>query len=450
MGSIGSHQALRRIAMAVAGLILAGCTASSPTANPSGSPVVMSSTVVPTPIETLSSMPIWTPRASSSPTDSAICGTAVICRLKSVDISGFETTSDPAASKESFDIEAVGARAVLSYEGPKAKGSVIVPLTPAELACLANTLCDAGDLYADDGYVLVLTQAPQSVHKGVPCGMLEPPVHWRILAARLDQNGKPGAFTEFATGASNDVYVGPANGGWEGYDCPYTLPPRLSLSGDLVAYNVETPTAANPFGAQIFVRSLVDNSTLRQLTIAQAVLSLQLSGTNLIWMEWSGRMSPRSLPLRLSTAASPNPHDVLTFTPPKLWWNYPSYRLVGNLLVWEGSSTGKMWLRDVTSTADPIQVSPTGAVCLIDDFDGANVAMSCGTSPTMTTWEMEVEAVWPVFWSPTSGDRALTGQPWGDVYARCAFYPGVLAVYTYLRDDATKVYLVPLPTLTDS
>ena len=341
----------------------------------------------------------------------------VLAGLKTLDVSGFRTSATPAdAYRLSSDKRGI----VLTYDTGHAKGSIAIGSTKAEGTYFSEGPSEPQPVWDASHVVVVLVtepryEGPVGIGSGQDRWFL--PMSWRILVAPLDKNGKPSAFSEFATGKSvlkvqtPNFVCGECSGGVA------VWPPNVGLSDGLIAYNVEKATRAQPFGSEILVRSLADGSTVRDLSTLECVYRLELSSANLVWIEYPG-VTTYTLPLRISTTTHPDAQDLLVYKTPgwDLQWNVPPYLLDGNLLVWQASSAGKVWQRDIAS-GKIRQISPEGVVCQLGDFDGANVVMGCASpeaaagDPPVTAWDSYFIPEWILFWSPVTGYVLLTGTP---------------------------------------
>ncbi len=178
--------------------------------------------------------------------------------------------------------------------------------------------------------------------------------------------------------------------------------------------------------------------------------SLELSGTNLVWMEYSGVTTTR-LPLRISTAVHPAAEYLLVYEAPgdsgDIQWDVPPYILSGNLLVWQGSTAGKVWQRDI-DTGKIKQISPDGVLCQLGDFDGTNAVMGCTSDRTQTAWDSYFIRDWIVFWSPAVGYRLLTGAPSDSQGYWAGFWNGSLWADFYDQYMTDTTWTIPIATLT--
>jgi hypothetical protein len=354
----------------------------------------------------------------------------------------------------------VRGRALLTYDTGRAKGSIQIPTTRAELTYFAQRPNQPSPVW-DASYVAIVLVTQQRYDGPLGTGGGQDqwylPMSWRILVAPLDANGKPSALSVFATGRST-LDVGTPN--FECGECSGGVddwPPNVALSGGLIAYNVEQPTKDHPFGSEILLRSLTDGSTVRDLATPEYVYSLELSGTNLVWIEYPG-ITTYTLPLRISTATHPQAQDLLVYQTPgdsgDVEWNVPPYFLEGTLLTWQASTAGKIWQRDL-GTSKLRQISPDGLVCQLDAFDGSNIVMGCASpeaqpgDPPVTAWDSGFLPDWFVFWSPVAGYRVLTGTPDSSGSWSAAFANGSLWLY-FTPDQnpyETDVWTAPLGTL---
>jgi len=440
-------------------LALIGCSSAAPTSSP-GEPSAAPtrSAVVPSAsaVATASLVPAETPLDSTSPSPAATAPLPpALASLKTVDIGRFAKTAAPSAAY-SIGLSKGGAP-MLRYETGRANGSIPIPVTKAEVAYFSQAISQIDPArypYAvwDETEIAVVVSSQGIGPETAICydsGI--PPLSWRILVAPLDTNGKPGAFAQFANGRHvlsvqiPNFEVGASAG------CEAVWPPSVALSNGLIAYNVERPAAGHPFGSEILVRSLADGSTVRDFSTPEYVYSLELSGTNLTWIEFPG-VTTSVLPLRLSTADHPGAQDLLVYKTPgdsgDVEWNVPPYILVGNVLAWQASSAGKVWERDIP-TGKIHQISPNGLLCQLGDFDGNDIVMGCSSDPSLTAWDVSFLPGWFVFWSRTGGYRVLTGMPDGSGSWSAAFANGSLWL-SFTSDQypyETAVWTAPVGTL---
>ncbi len=308
---------------------------------------------------------------------------------------------------ESYSVD-WASRAVLTFAGA-ATGSIDVPLTQPEIDAHVRKGA-TGTLVVADGMELVVvvwhSEGPSTEPRS-PCpAVVQQPRAWRILVARLDANGRPGSFAAFAAGKNTIVFGGPMGG--EG--CQATSIPSVSVSDGLIAYSLDDSTPQRPYGSRILIRALTDGTTLRDLATPTHVLSLELSGTTIAWLEADGD-NPTSLPLRLSTAAQPAAQDMEVLSTPggQMSWSLPSFSLAGNSLAWERYGTGQVWMRDLIG-GDEQQVSPSGLVCMLGGIAPRTVAMNCGDDASGLQQNL-ADAPSLVVWSVGVGLRLVVGIP---------------------------------------
>ncbi len=456
---MGSTKTCRpRVGAVLTGLLLVaitGCTAAtrSPALSERPTAAASESVVAPTslPSSAPSSVPTDVPTAAASPSDYPYPDEnpgppPALAKLTTVDVSGFQSD---AANNDPYWVTVGSGSAALHYDTSKAKGSIPVPLTKDEL----NDPLTGGypDLSWNDQFVVITTEYDIDLEAGAAggCGYVAA-IAWQILVAVIDSSGKPSAPTVFAVGQSNLKVVGPSNTGAEGDDCAYPRLPTVAMSDGLIAYNIEKPSVGQPFGSEILVRSLADGSTVRDLTVPDYVDSLQLSGPNLVWMEFDGNVAT-SLPLRISTAASPGAQNFLVYKTPgeSDHWTAPKYWLSGNLLAWDGFSTGKVWLRDL-ATGKLAQISPTGAICELEGFDGTDALMTCGGDPKVLAWADDFSPDWVVLWSSSAGDRLLVSTPPVNCWTTCAMANGSVLVDVTDEYGRDTYWTIPVAALTGS
>jgi hypothetical protein len=385
-------------------------------------------------------------------------------------LSGFKTVALAAAQASEmpaapYRISLGSSRAVVEYNTGRAKGSIQIPATKDELTYLSDGPSAPSPVWDASHLVVTLVTEPKydkPLGIGGGQGPWFLPMTWRILVAPLDANRKPSSFSVFATGRSAlkvqtpNFECGECSGG------VFVWPPNVAVSNGLIAYNVERPTSAHPVGAEILLRSLRDGSTVRSLTTPDYVYSLQLSGSTLVWMEFSGETTD-TLPLRISTGSQPAAQDLLVYKTPgnsgAILWDVPPYILDGNLLTWQASNAGKVWQRAI-DTGKLRQISPDGMVCRLDGFDGSNVVMGCTANPKMadgsptTAWDSFFDPDWFVFWSPAAGLKVLTGQasgtPDNPILCRGRLASDSVWVDCSIRSQPGTFWTVPVSSLTGS
>jgi hypothetical protein len=333
-----------------------------------------------------------------------------VARLKSVDVSQF-ASKDDTSGLANYWVTVNTKGATLQYVIGKTKGSIPLAFTKGELAWESGP--PKPNVYWDSKYLAIVTSDPLGDVGGIGCPAQEPPLAWRILVAPLDASGVPKGPTVLATGVNREQAMPPLEVG-EGA-CWGPSEPYVQIDGSLIVYSHEQATKQHPFGSEILIRSLSDGSTVRDISVPDVVDNFELSGTTLVWIEDAGTGTVAKLPLWISTEAHPDPANVLTWsTPPDFansdnynFWYYPQYGLAGNLLAWDGSSTGKVWLRDL-STDQPSQISPSGASCTLEAFDGSEALFACA-SDSSAPWSPAFSPDWLVFWSSTGGLRFVQG-----------------------------------------
>lgn len=285
-------------------------------------------------------------------------------------------------------------------------GSADVPLTQTEIEAHRTKGASGTSVTADgqDLAVVVWHSVGQIGEPRVPCpDVVALPRAWRILVALLDSSGKPGPLTEFATGDSATVFSGPMGG--EG--CPATSAPRVSVSDGMIAYAIDDPTSRRPYGTRILVRSLSTGAITRDLSTPTRVLSLQLAGTTVAWLEADGDW-PMAIPLRIWADGTPDPQNVEVFATPgdQMSWSLPRFSLTKGAVAWERFGTGQIWVRDPSER----QASPTAATCLLGGIEAGVVAMNCGGDSSKLQ-QNEADAPWLVLWSTDSHPRLVVGLP---------------------------------------
>jgi hypothetical protein len=447
-----------RILSGLLTLALAGCTAAATSPSPSqepissASPSLIASNALPSEVPSLSATEAPTlaplPTGTAAP-DHTVAPTppALLAKLKRVDVSRFASSKDVGVAP--YWVVVGSHSAALHYQTDQAKGSISVPMTTAELVDDSD---GSGPLLLwDEQSLVIVTESFGEPGGGTPCGYIAV-LSWRILVASIDATGRPSAISVFASGQSKDQAYNPYPEG-EG-TCAYPRTPNVAISGGLIAFNVERPTAGHPFGEEILIRSLADGSTVRDLLIPEFVDTLQLSGTNLVWMEYDGNMAT-TMPLMISTSTNPVPQALLIFKTPgtdtgdNMSWTVPKYRLSGSQLAWEGFSTGKVWLRDL-ATGKISQISPTGAICALEGFDGSEALMGCGTDSKVLVWEDAFSPDWVMFWTASSGDRLLTSTPGLDCLTSCVLSGGSVSIDVAKEYSPVTYWVIPVAALTSS
>jgi hypothetical protein len=396
--------------------------------------------------------PSDTPEPSVTPTPIPVPPSA-LTRLKTIDASKYRITALPDHTG-AYWWDPLSKGAALFYDVNGSRGSVPIPLTKAESAEISDrsglSLVRHWFLGAGAHAVAILAaHIIEPSEPGTPCGA-EPTEGWRILVAPLDQTGKPGAFSVLAAGTSDVFLFGPGIYPHEGSDCAHLDWPQVAISGDLIAYTIQAPTGAAPSASQIIVRSLVDGTIVRQISVPEAVLQLQLSDHTLTWMQFSGDINfDTSFPLMISTADNPDPKTVMTFEalPTTDAFTPPTVLLVGSLLAWDGYSTGKVWMRDLANTT-PQQISPAGAYCRLQAFDGTHAAMNCAGNwfdPDWVGWDDpdQPAITWPVLWSEQAGSRLIGGLPHPGSWMDMAIQGGQLEI-TDRGEDGDRYFVIGL------
>jgi hypothetical protein len=334
---------------------------------------------------------------------------AALAQLMRVTAFGLQEirTADAYWGSESYSID-WKSKAVVTVAGSWT-GSIDVPLTQAEIDA-HSTKGATGITVVADGRELAMVVWHSIGPPGearAPCpDVVQLPRAWRILTALLDAGGMPGSFTQFATGESTIVFGGPMGG----EECNATAAPRVSISNGLIAYGIDDAGPQRPYGSRILVRSLTDGTTLRDLATATHVLSLEMWGTTVAWLEADGNW-PTNLPLRVSTPPHPAAQDVEVFSTPgdQMAWALPRFSLQGGSLAWERYGTGQVWRRDLVAGAQQ-QVSPAGSACMLGGIEAGNVVMNCG-SDTSRLEQNSTDAPWLIVWAVDTGPDLVLGLP---------------------------------------
>ncbi|HEX7612436.1 MAG TPA: hypothetical protein VF371_06640 [Candidatus Limnocylindrales bacterium] len=281
-------------------------------------------------------------------------------------------------------------------------GSVPLPLTQAEMVGLRTKFVGGGFSVATDGSnlaVVVGYRLGAPGDQGIPCGSNSgAPIAWRILVAPIDQStGAPGTFSAIAGGQSK-VAFRPMGG--EG--CDTVSAPLVSLSGGRIAYNIENPTTGHPLASKILVWSLAGGAPDRQIQTVAMPIGLELSGTNVAWLESDGNAA---VPLRISTAAHPEPADVDTDETPGGTgaWTIPKFSLDGDQIAWDRYGTGQVFLETIGGSAD--RISPSGVDCLLGGSSASQVLLMCYPGdPFFGNGNL-------VIWSSSTGLQLVQGYP---------------------------------------
>jgi hypothetical protein len=281
-------------------------------------------------------------------------------------------------------------------------GSVPLPLTAAELAGLRTNIGGGFSVVTDGGSVAVVVwYRLNSGTLGIPCYSNDgSPIAWRILVAPIDQStGTPGTFRAVA-GAHSQVAFKPTIG--EG--CDTVSAPLVALSGGRIAYNIENATAGHPLASMILVRSLAGGAPDRQIQTLAMPIGLQLSGTNVAWLESDGNAA---VPLRVSTAAHPAPADVDTIDMQggTGGWTIPRFSLNGDHIAWDRSATHEVLQESIDGPAT--QISPSGVACLLGGYDAGQVLLMCYPGdPFLGNGNL-------VIWSSSTGLQLVQGYAAG-------------------------------------
>lgn len=437
-------------------VLVTGCTsvpaAAGPSASESTRPTMPSSSVA---VSASPTTPAFTSAPASPPAASpSLSLPPALAQFKSVDASPFRT---PGIAAIPYSVLTVDGGLMLSYDTGRAKGQMEIPASAAEIAYISEPISQIWPargvqvVWDTEHVVVVLVdQAPGQM--GMTCftGAL-PTMSWRILAAALDSDGKPGSFTQVATGRSSLVVQTPNFAFGAGSGCEAIWPPSVALSDGLMAYSVEQPRAGQPLGSQIVIRSLSDGAVIRDVAVPQYVYSLQLAGQDLVWIDYPG-VTTSSLPMRISTAAIPAPQTLLVYSTPgdsgTMKWNVPPYVAGGHMLAWQASSAGSVQLRDLAS-GEIRQISPEGLVCQLEAFDGADVAMGCSDDLTQSAWDSDFAPEWFLFWSPGGGCRVVLVSVPGAGTSVWRFWNGALSLdFTEFSTGTGTVWTIPLSALT--
>ena len=288
-----------------------------------------------------------------------------------------------------------------------------IPLLAGETTVPPDGLWDPATIVATDAHWLVVVVwrrlGPTGGDVGTPCsGHEEQPVAWRLLVAPLDPaTGRPAsAFRVLDHGTNTHPFTLPGQG--EGCGGPRT--PRVSLSGDEVAYTVEESAGATPFATRIEVRALPAGSLVRSVERPQEVLFVAFSGRNLAFTE-SQDLSTVPNPrwsVALSTAAHPAPTVVVAGMQDPGYVAPPLIGFDGDLLAWQplNHADEGVWVERVGSS--PAQVVPAGLTCWLGGATAGWVGMGCYPTGYQTDSFMPYQ---PVVWSAGTGLRQLAGLP---------------------------------------
>lgn len=284
-------------------------------------------------------------------------------------------------------------------------GSVPLPLTAAELAGIRTKFVGGGFLIATDGSnlaVVVWYRLGAPGGQGIPCvSNSGAPIAWRILVAPIDQStGVPGTFSAIASGQSKVAFRPTSIG--EG--CDTVAAPLVALSGGRIAYNIENASTSHPLASKILVHSLADGAPDRQIQTLAMPIGLQLSGTNVAWVESDGSTV---VPLRVSTAAQPAPVDVdsIDTTGRTGNWTMPRISLDGDRIAWERPATGEVLLESIGVSAT--RISPSGVACVLGGSDAGQVLIMCYPGdPFFGNGDL-------VIWSSSTGLQLVQGYAAG-------------------------------------
>lgn len=142
-----------------------------------------------------------------------------------------------------------------------------------------------GPILSDGSWLVVMLWAhtgPRPMPGGVPCqGDEGQPIAWRILVARLGDDGLPSsAWRTLDRGVAARAFRPPRAGEY----CDGPQVPELAVASGMVAYAIEAPTSANPEASRILVRSIGDGVIRRTAFVSEQVYPhLALSQVALAW-----------------------------------------------------------------------------------------------------------------------------------------------------------------------
>jgi hypothetical protein len=284
-------------------------------------------------------------------------------------------------------------------------GSVPLPLSAAELSGMRTKFVGGGFSIAADGSNLAVVVwyllAPPG-QPSVPCvSNAGAPIAWRILVAAINQStGAPNTFSVTASGHSQIAFRPTTIG--EG--CDTVSAPLVALSGGRIAYDIENPTAGHPLASKIVVQSLAGGAPDRQIQTLAMPIGLELSGTNVAWLESDGNVA---LPLRVSTAAHPAAADVDTIEAMVGTgvWTMPRFSLDGDQIAWDRSGTHEVFVESIGGSAT--RISPSGVACQLGGSDAGKVLLVCYPGdPFLGNGSLAI-------WSPSAQLQLVRGYPAG-------------------------------------
>jgi hypothetical protein len=211
------------------------------------------------------------------------------------------------------------------------------------------------------------------------------PRAWRIVLASTNASGLPsGPFRTFVSGQSTRLYAGEGVGGcWSQF-------PHMAIDSGNIAYDIETPTEANPWGSRIVLRRLADGTPIRSITTRDPVFSLTVSGTNLVWTEAPRGRAQLTWSIWTSTAAHPEKSLVIEGTAATGGASLPSPVLSNGSVVYGGGRI--VAISPGSHTARTI--SPEGWPCDLLAARRNVVLMTCGGQPSRTViWKADTGPV---------------------------------------------------------
>ena len=288
-----------------------------------------------------------------------------------------------------------------------------IPLLAGETTVPPDGFADPATTVAVDDHWLVVVVWKRLGSTGgevsTPCtGHEEQPLAWRVLVARVDPSSGRivGGFRVLDRGVSSHRFTLPGQG--EGCGGPRT--PRVSLSGDQIAYTVEESDATAPFATRVEIRTLPSGLLRRSVERPDEVLFVKLSGGTLAFTETqdaSTVTNPR-WSVEWSTVVDQAPTVVVAGRQDPGYVAPPDIALDGNLLSWQllrqrGSG---LWVESLGSS--PVQVVPARLTCWLGGVTDGWVVMGCYPTGYQASG---VTPYQPVVWSAATGLRQLAGVP---------------------------------------
>jgi hypothetical protein len=270
---------------------------------------------------------------------------------------------------------------------------------------------DVPTILATDGRWLALVVwrrlGPRVEPGSVPCvGDEDQPIEWRLLVAPLDpKDGEvAGAFTLLDQGTNRQLFDLPAQG--EGCVGPRT--PRVSVSDGRIAYTREDSRAGHPVASRIVVRALPGGAIVRQLRRPDQVVYVRLSGDSLAFTESdNGGQNPRWA-VRVSTAAHPDPVEIVAGAAYPNFLAPPIIALDDDLLAWQVPSAVEQGVWASRLGSAPQRLPTGGLACLLGGVTSGWIGLGCLATEVGPG---DARPVFAALWSASTGLRQLTGLP---------------------------------------